>query len=771
MIEIMESDKVKNSSSKETIGLDLVKVRSQKALLKDELSFHQLGLCQQKVEKVYDLLLKQAKTRRRRLRHITNNLQQQHHEKNQKLSTIHEDEDICSDQSSSSEDENDSFIIASRLLPPQSPSPDTFYPLLSSRRTCISSPLAHSSITNSNQSTTHFIPHHQQQRSIIINRRKRPLLPSRSQQRNNRKENHEPTQEMQGRGTNSPRTTLRQKQVYHQQTPSVAAPRLSNAAPKKKRVSKICCFKGCKNNNMNHLHFTRIQTKPKLPAKDASKARKNTYEIKVKRREEQLKRCGLSKNDERKDLRYCSLHDDDAAEVECKTTTNLKYTLKNLPSTKGISNKSHFSKASKPSKGNAYDRYASRCMDDISKSNPEAASWIQATQEAYERNTPNRAKVKINSTVKNKFNISSTPQSLDKNGNKKQKSRYNRQPKQKNHRSWLQQPKYQPFASMYGMKTKNQKKYQRLKKEHDRRVKRITGFQTEEDMLAFIIIVCNADIGMMTKTTKYSTLTWYEEWFVFLEKIWGRTSCRWIDAADKQDGYGIRCATLLSIFDEKMAQVVRCRSSWPEFASFEEDKKLCENDEMKGKYKDLRPIFWDMTSISMPKPSDATMQRLTYSPYYAANCFKGGIGLQQCGWIRVHDLWTGCVSDTKYQEESGIFEIQNKFCEKDLVDGKVIPFLNVFDKGYRNRLSAWRSGKQLTLQPVFSKSDLKFRRKDTLSSAVVASDRSSNERAVRLSKMSSYLHDGLHPHQSMIRMHHAWLCWSFQVNFMFDAVL
>ena len=192
---------------------------------------------------------------------------------------------------------------------------------------------------------------------------------------------------------------------------------------------------------------------------------------------------------------------------------------------------------------------------------------------------------------------------------------------------------------------------------------------------------------------------------------------------------------------------------------------------MKNRYKGKRPIFWDMTSISMPKSGDAQMQRLTYSSYYANNVFKGGIGLQQCGWIVTHDLWTGCVSDTAYQEKSGIFEMQQQFSEEDFVNGILIPFLNIFDKGYRNRLAAWRAGKQLTAQPPFAKSDKKFRRKDTLSAAAIASDRSSNERAVRLSKMSSYLHSGLSPGQCMRRMHYVWKCWGFQTNFMFAPVL
>ena len=186
-----------------------------------------------------------------------------------------------------------------------------------------------------------------------------------------------------------------------------------------------------------------------------------------------------------------------------------------------------------------------------------------------------------------------------------------------------------------------------------------------------------------------------------------------------------------------------------------------------------RPIFWDMTSVVCPKPSNAELQRLTWSSYYGSNCFKGGIGLQLCGWIVTHDMWTGCVSDTKYQEESGIFKMQEEFAKTDPVgpDGENLPFTNIFDKGYRNRLAAWQSGHQLTLQPEFAKSDQKFGRNSTLTSARIASDRAANERAVRLTKMSGYVKSGLSERQSFVRLADAWLAWGFQINFMYEEVL
>ncbi len=172
-----------------------------------------------------------------------------------------------------------------------------------------------------------------------------------------------------------------------------------------------------------------------------------------------------------------------------------------------------------------------------------------------------------------------------------------------------------------------------------------------------------------------------------------------------------------------------------------------------------------MTNIKIPKPTEANLQRLTYSSYYGMNCFKGGIGLQQCGWILTHDVWVGCASDTKYQE--GICEAQDEFAKADKVENDHLSFTNVLDKGYRTRLAAWRNGKQHTLQPEFAKSDSKFGRNKTLTSAKIAVHRAANERAVRLTEMSGYLNQGLSRRQSFRRVGDAWLAWGIIINFMY----
>ena len=343
---------------------------------------------------------------------------------------------------------------------------------------------------------------------------------------------------------------------------------------------------------------------------------------------------------------------------------------------------------------------------------------------------------------------------------------------------WTEKPRVKPFHYSPPSSKNKQNKIssakksvdeKRQKKKHDKEIKRRTGFASERMLLAFIAIVCDGNIQKIKKRT--SVLTWYEEWYLFFEFMWGRTKTRWIDiTGSSTEGFGIDDKDARRIFDSKLAMVESCRNHWPAFATYEEDKEYSE-EKFKERYVGHRPVFWDMTNITIPKPGESRMQRVTYSSYYAQNCFKGGIGVQTCGWIRTHDLWTGCVSDTAYQGTSGIFEKQKEFAENDLVNDKYKAFTNIFDKGYRNRLAAWQIGKQLTLQPSFAKSDSRFRRGETLSSAIVASDRSGNERAVRLTKMAGYIGRGLESTQSMERIHKSWLSWGFQINFMFGKVL
>ena len=254
-----------------------------------------------------------------------------------------------------------------------------------------------------------------------------------------------------------------------------------------------------------------------------------------------------------------------------------------------------------------------------------------------------------------------------------------------------------------------------------------------------------------------------------------KTFQRWKDA-EAQNNTGITDQTLRLVVDQKRQIVLDCREMWPKYASFEEDFALMK-DRWKKRYAGKRDVFWDDTNISFNyKPSDADTQRMTYSAYYGENCAKAGVFVQLCGWGGANHLWAGGTSDTQYLNDSGILETQEIFSRNDLVDdGKggrtKVPFTNILDKGYRSTVAAWQAGKQLVSQPDFKRSDRKFRAVETISSAGIATDRSSNERQVNRCKMTGEVSRGLQPGRDYTRLDDAWLAFSFQVNFMFKSVL
>lgn len=79
------------------------------------------------------------------------------------------------------------------------------------------------------------------------------------------------------------------------------------------------------------------------------------------------------------------------------------------------------------------------------------------------------------------------------------------------------------------------------------------------------------------------------------------------------------------------------------------------------------------------------------------------------------------------------------FATSNKLNGLIILFTNVMDKGYRITTECKTAGNKKTLQQDFMKSDKKFRTIESLSSAKVASIRSGNDRCARLSKQSGFI--------------------------------
>ena len=263
-------------------------------------------------------------------------------------------------------------------------------------------------------------------------------------------------------------------------------------------------------------------------------------------------------------------------------------------------------------------------------------------------------------------------------------------------------------------------------------------------------------------------LTWLDEGFFSYEFIWGRTIARWWDAHAEMNLYP---KSLRNVLESKLDITISCRESWPRYATFNEDHQLMK-EKWKKKYEGVRIVMWDDTNVNFAfQPGGADEQRLTYSMYYAGNCAKGGVFLQLCGWTGVENLWVWATSDSHYQEHTNIFGKQQHFATGDRVDGEIIPFTNIFDKGYRVNLPAWRAGRQQVIQPIFAKSDRKFTGRETIHSASVATVRSGNERGVHRCKLAGFIKRGVHQRTNPHLMDKVWLSWSFQSNFMYKPVL
>ena len=204
--------------------------------------------------------------------------------------------------------------------------------------------------------------------------------------------------------------------------------------------------------------------------------------------------------------------------------------------------------------------------------------------------------------------------------------------------------------------------------------------------------------------------------------VWRMVPSFWI--IDVKSIYGIASDRIVGLILTRRYDIeLRALLSWPAYASYNKDVKM-RHAKWYQKYWGLQPIMWDMSNIPAYSFWDADFQPLTYSEYYGENCFKGGISVQLNSWIQAGALWPGRVSDSDYNRREGYLQKQQEFQESNLVeiDGKleVLPFLNVYDKGYQARTVAWKNGNQGVLQSTFAPSDRRVNRNNTKLSASIA---------------------------------------------------
>jgi hypothetical protein len=501
----------------------------------------------------------------------------------------------------------------------------------------------------------------------------------------------------------------------------------NNELPEEKRMQyckRRCHFVNCKiTSNDNNVFWRRIQPpvsiKPNRHYDD--KARKR-LSVKKKDREMSLRRIGCSKHDPRFDVRICNRH-----------ATTTETVLVKFYKTNGKLKKFK-------------EKMELPCAD------------IVISNELFAKTRGNRTNRAINRAFENNLqelkdgDIDALQRLLLLFSYSQESSPTPTQPK--------------PIGVIRKNKEIKKKVAVRLDRLTDNRVKIHTGFPSLLNLLSFIAVICDGDVDKMTKTC--TTLTWFEEWYLYFEVVYGKSIRRWVDATDKYNAADCR---LRLIFDTKMEQVLRTRMAWPRYVTMAEDCTYRQQDKWEA-YDGKRVIMFDNTNIIIRVPSNADAQRNTYSLYYAGNVGKGAVFIQPCGWMGSHEVWTGGVSDTLYMQKGKVFDMLNHFIDKYEKNEEVrnVRYTIILDKGYRIVVDAFNEGGHFTLQPIFAEYDRHFTTWETLHTSSVASDRSGNERAVRYLKISDYVSKGLICNESVDRVCNTWLAWGYQVNFMYKPV-
>jgi hypothetical protein len=112
-------------------------------------------------------------------------------------------------------------------------------------------------------------------------------------------------------------------------------------------------------------------------------------------------------------------------------------------------------------------------------------------------------------------------------------------------------------------------------------------------------------------------------------------------------------------------------------------------------------------------------------------------------------IWMGAVSDSDYLTRSGILEMQSTYINTHDRESAE-PWYNILDRGFRVTTTVYKNGQVHVVQLSFCVSDRRFVAHETIAGAKVSSDRSGNERAVRIIKYSSYIKDGLYQGESAV---------------------
>mmetsp|Transcript_12681 Transcript_12681/g.23022 ORF Transcript_12681/g.23022 Transcript_12681/m.23022 type:complete len:461 (-) Transcript_12681:68-1450(-) len=313
------------------------------------------------------------------------------------------------------------------------------------------------------------------------------------------------------------------------------------ARPNKK--TKYCCFVNCPNTTLDKsLTFTSVPTQlPPTRTHKLGMKQRELFWIRKRRfmRSETLRRAGLGSSDKRKDLRFCSAHTMtegnfpvsiryfDKQGQEKTTTKTCRFTF---PDPMGPSAFGQPAQTENKGKGTDCQLFCT-LTEANQKEEQDNNTWHMETQRLVEKTVEDGAN--SNNTSRRVLNAANLIEENAANDDGKKRT----------------------VVDPCKITAKE--------------VKRRSGFEDLESLLAYVTLICNGDINMMCIRT--TSLTWFEEWMMYAEYIWGRTGTRWADLASS---YCVSNRTVRRCLEKKKQLVLQCRSRWPMFASQEEDTAL-----------------------------------------------------------------------------------------------------------------------------------------------------------------------------------------------------
>ena len=157
-------------------------------------------------------------------------------------------------------------------------------------------------------------------------------------------------------------------------------------------------------------------------------------------------------------------------------------------------------------------------------------------------------------------------------------------------------------------------------------VNRRTGFYDLKRLLKYVAILYNGSVELMV--ARSTSMTCIEEWILFFEFTYGRTTIHWIDHTKNQN---VNKKVLRSLLKRKIEQELQTYRNLLMYTTVDEDIKLRKTETWNQWFPDTKRLqVYIHYNIDVPltKSGNPGLQKALFSEYYVGCCAKGGVILQ-----------------------------------------------------------------------------------------------------------------------------------------------